>query len=91
LACPILSADRAHTEPHFFAEDFRFIRYLGAATGWREVNSEVVSFQDVNRARRSFFRINFRLRVSGRRAAVLAERVFSARRRKGTAELATGR
>jgi hypothetical protein len=35
---------------HFFAEDFTFIRYLGAATGGREIQAEVLSFQDTNRA-----------------------------------------
>lgn len=72
--------------PHFFTEDFRFIHYLGAATGWREVNSEVISFQDVNHAKRGFLRTNLRIRVSGRKASALAERVFSAARQKRPAE-----
>jgi hypothetical protein len=67
--------------PEFFAEDFRFIRYLGTATGGRDVNSEVLAFQDTNRAKRSFLRTGFHLRVSGRKAAGLAQSLFSEARR----------
>ena len=63
--------------PSFFAEDFKFIRYLGSATHGREVQSEVLSFQDINRTKRRLFRTGFRIRVSGRKAAALAEELFS--------------
>jgi hypothetical protein len=76
LAAPVLR----RLKPDFFAEDFRFIRYLGAATGWRELNSEILGFQDANRVSRNFLRTSFRIRVSGRKAAALAERLFSAAR-----------
>ncbi|MHC1767471.1 MAG: hypothetical protein AB9869_24855 [Verrucomicrobiia bacterium] len=42
--------------PGFFDEDFKFIRYLGSATGGREVQAEVLSFQDVNRMKRIWLR-----------------------------------
>ena len=68
----------------FFAEDFRFLRYLGAATSGREANSEMIAFQDVNRAKRSLLRTGLRVRVSGRKAAGLAQQLFSdARRNRG--------
>jgi hypothetical protein len=60
----------------FFAEDFRFLRYLGAATDGREANAEVMAFQDTNRAKGSFLRIGLRIRVSGRIAAGLAQQLF---------------
>ena len=65
----------------FFAEDFRFLRYLGTTTGGRDVNSEVIAFQDKNRAKGNFIRTGFRLRVSGRKAAALAQDLFSEARR----------
>jgi hypothetical protein len=68
--------------PDFFAEDFKFIRYLGAATGGREINSEVLSFQDANRSRSTLFRTGLHLRVSGRTAANLAQEMFAEARRQ---------
>jgi hypothetical protein len=61
----------------FFAEDFKFILYLGSATGWREAQSEVLGFQDTNRAKGGLLRTRLRIRVSGRKAASLAEELFS--------------
>ena len=79
-----------HTlNPACFELDFRFIRDLGATTGWRDVNFEVASFQDVNRARRSLLRTGLRIRVSGRRAAQLAERIFPTTRRSGVEKQAS--
>ena len=66
---------------NFFAEDFKFIRYLGTATGGREVNSEVLSFQDANRSKGGLLRMGLHLRVSGRKAANLAQQLFSEARR----------
>lgn len=63
--------------PRFFAEDFRLIRDLGATTDWREANSEVLNFQDTNRAKASMLRTGLRIRVSGRKASDLANRLFS--------------
>jgi hypothetical protein len=65
----------------FFAEDFKFIRYLGTATGGREVNSEVLSFQDANRSRGGLLRMGLHMRASGRKAAALAQDLFSEARR----------
>jgi hypothetical protein len=67
--------------PDFFAEDFRFIRYLGAATSGREANSEMLGFQDVNRTKRSLFRTALRIRVSGRKAVGLSQQLFAGARR----------
>ncbi len=61
--------------PNFFATDFSFIGYLGATTGLRDANSEVLSFNDLNR-KGGFFRKTLRIRVSGRKASVLAARLF---------------
>jgi len=59
-------------KPDFFAEDFKFIRYLGEAIGSREVKASAADFQDANFARRTFLRTSLRIRVSGRKAARLA-------------------
>jgi hypothetical protein len=56
--------------PDYFAEDFDFVPYLGETTGWREANSEVLTFQDSNRAR-GFLRTTLRIRASGRKASAL--------------------
>jgi len=61
----------------FFAEDFRFIRYLGEATGVREANANAADFHDANSARPSFWRNQLKIRVSGRKATRLAYELFS--------------
>jgi hypothetical protein len=66
--------------PRFFADDFALIRDLGATTDWQEAHTEVLTFQDTNRAKRSLWRTGLRIRVSGRKAADLANRLFSAQR-----------
>jgi len=63
--------------PEFFAEDFKFIRYLADATDLREARAAAADFQDANAARRSFWRGRLRLRVSGLKASRLAVLLFS--------------
>jgi len=62
--------------PGFFADDLELIKYLGEATNWREARTEVATFQDMVRAKESFLRDGCRLRVSGRLATRLANRLF---------------
>ena len=68
--------------PNFFTDDFKFVHYLGEATGTREVNAEMLAFQDTNRGKPSFTRTGLRIRVSGRKAAALAQRLLTEARRK---------
>jgi hypothetical protein len=63
-------------KPRFFEQDFKFIRYLGDATNSREVNAEMLALQDANRAKGGLLRRGLRLRVSGRKAAALAQDLF---------------
>ena len=77
---------KAHAD--FFAQDFKFLRYLGTATNGREAYSETMSFQKANRAHRSLLRTGLGIRVSGRRAAALAGRRFSEARRNREIALA---
>ena len=67
----------------FFAEDVKLIQYLGEVTGLREANLEVLTFQDANRTKSGFLRTDLRIRVSGRKAASLAQHLFSQARRNG--------
>jgi hypothetical protein len=73
LVAPVLATLR----PDFFAEDFRFIRYLGEATDLREAKASAAEFQDSNAARRGFLRTRLRIRVSGWKATQLAHRLFT--------------
>jgi hypothetical protein len=68
----------------FFAEDFKLIRELGMAIDWREANTEILAFQDTNRESKNFCRTALKIRVSGRKAANLAQRLFSDERRNRT-------
>jgi hypothetical protein len=70
--------------PSFFAEDLKFMQELGLTSGWRAARSEVLTFQDANRATGGFWRNSLRLRVSGRKAADLSQRLFAEERRKRT-------
>jgi hypothetical protein len=70
--------------PDLFAEDFKFIRYLGAATGLREVSVDVLNFGDVNRGKPTLLRTGLRIRVSGRKVTRLATQLFSEARRNCT-------
>jgi hypothetical protein len=63
--------------PGFFLHDLNFVRYLGAATSLREINAELLSFREGNVSRPSFGRTTRKFRVSGRRAARLARRLFA--------------
>ena len=72
-------------QPAFFNEDFKFIDYLGEATDLREVSAYAADFQDANFARRGFWRTRLRIRVSGRKATRLAQRLFSQSRQSAVA------
>lgn len=61
--------------PGFFAQDFKFIRYLGEATDLRDANATAAEFQDSTR--RSFWRSRLKIRVSGRKATEMAHRLFA--------------
>jgi hypothetical protein len=63
-------------DPEFFAADRRFIRYLGAATDLREANVDALNFQSSNRAHPSLWRTGLKIRVSGRKATMLAQQLF---------------
>jgi hypothetical protein len=61
---------------NFFAEDFKFIRYLGESTGLQEVGADLLNYQDANAGRLSFWRTTLKFRVSGRKANRLARELF---------------
>ena len=63
-------------KPDFFTEDLKFIGYLGHSTGLREALEDRSNFHDVNRWKGGLLRTAFRIRVSGRKASRLAERLF---------------
>ena len=60
-----------------FGLDFTLLRYLGDTRSLEEVRVELAAFKDANNARPHFFRNALRIRISGRRVARLARRVFS--------------
>ncbi len=62
---------------HFFSEDFKFIGYLAQATDLRDALSSAADFQDSNQGHFSFLRLVLKVRVSGRKAAKLAEQLFA--------------
>jgi hypothetical protein len=61
----------------FFAEDVRFIGYLGEATDLREAKASAAAFQDTNMGRQNCLRTHFKIRVSGWKATRLAHRLFT--------------
>ena len=63
--------------PDFFAEDLKFIGYLGTSTGLDEIRLDILNFRDANLSRRSFLRSSLRIRASGRRAGRLAQQLFA--------------
>jgi hypothetical protein len=67
-------------KPEFFTEDFKFIRYLGESTGVREISADLMNFRDANLGKPSFWRTGLKIRVSGRKANRLAQRLFAAER-----------
>ena len=67
--------------PNFFAEDFKFIRYLGASTGLQEVSADLMNFRDANSGEPSSWRPTLKIRVSGRKARRMAKQLFTADRK----------
>ena len=68
LLAPVLLRLR----PDFFAEDAKFLRYLGQATSLNEAQADVADFKEHDCARSSFWRNQLKIRVSGRKATKLA-------------------
>jgi hypothetical protein len=66
--------------PDFFAADFKFIRYLGAATDLQEATVDLLNFRDTTLRNRGSWRTDFRIRVSGRKASRLVHELFAADR-----------
>jgi hypothetical protein len=64
-------------KPGFFAEDLKFIRYLGETTDLREAKASAADFQDLNAARRNFWRSVLKIRVSGLKATEIAHQLFA--------------
>jgi hypothetical protein len=60
----------------FFAEDFRFIGFLGTASTLPEAMAEVRTFRDVCQNKDGLLRGVLKVRVSGQRAACLACLLF---------------
>ena len=58
--------------PHFFRDDFDFIRYLGADASMEEVEEDIDRFEYGNRIRRHWLRTGLRLHLSSARIAALA-------------------
>ena len=73
LLAPLLR----NIKPHFFLEDFKFIRYLGESEGVRDATADVKNYNDVNRGSRSLLRTGLKIRVSGRKAHRLVHELFS--------------
>ena len=80
LLAPVLR----RLSPGLFAEDIEFIEELGQTHDGRAARSEILTFQEENRAKGGIWRNGLRLRVSGRKAANLAQRLFSMERRKSS-------
>ena len=76
----IIAVALRRLKPNFFAEDLKFIRYLGQATDLRDANASVADFQESNAASRNFWRRVMKIRVSGRKATELARPLFARRR-----------
>ena len=68
-------------KPEFFVEDFKFIRYLDASTGLREVSADLMNFRDANSGEPSFWRTTLKIRVSGRKARSMAKQLFAANKK----------
>lgn len=73
LLAPVLR----RLKPDWFAEDFKFIRYLGASTGLSKAGLDLLDFRHVNLGKRSFWRVILRIRVSSRKASRLAQQLFA--------------
>ena len=70
--------------PDFFAEDFKFMHYLGAAIDLKDAKVDALNFQAANRGNPTFWRTGCKLRVSGRKASRLARTLFSNRQKHET-------
>ncbi len=79
LAAPLLR----RLAPKMFEIDYKFIHYLGEATGLREISANALDFQEWNRSSRGL-RTRLKLRVSGRKAARLAQRLMTQARHART-------
>ncbi len=71
--------------PEFFGEDYKFIEYLGHCAGARDLTVELQEFKDANRLRGGVIRMNFNLRVSGRKAKHLFRDLKNQERPSATA------
>src|SRR5262245_32897651 len=77
--------------PGFFAEDFKFIRFLGDASGFRDASVDVLNFGDVNLGNPKLLRTGLKLRISGRKATRLAKILFSENLQAGARDSGRGR
>ena len=68
--------------PAHFDRDLMLIRYLGMATGRRDVRLELEAFREGDRSRGSFARKWLCLRVSATKAAKLANALYELRERR---------
>lgn len=78
LLAPVLR----RLSPGLVAKDIKFIQELGLTGDWRAARAEILTFQEENQAKGSIWRNGLRLRVSGRKATDLAQRLFAEERRK---------
>ena len=60
----------------YFEPDKSFIHYLGKATNPSEAKTEISVFTENNRMKGGFARRELRIRVSARKAAILATELF---------------
>ena len=63
--------------PSFFMDDRTLIQQLGFDRDLDEVDANLRDFQYVNNARRHWLRTGLKIRVSGRRVASLARKLFA--------------
>ena len=63
-------------KPDFFLEDFNFIRYMGDALDARQAKVDVLDFKDLDRKQWRLLHSGLRIRVSHRKARLLAFQLF---------------
>src|SRR5579863_4673299 len=68
ILAPVLRA----TSRDFFAEDLKFISYLGEAMDVRQAKVDVLDFKDTDRKQWRFLHSGLRLRVCHRKARKMA-------------------
>ena len=61
----------------WFAPDLKFIRRLAKATSLKQARDIILDFSDVNEGPGNWRRAIFKIRVSGEKAARMAERIFA--------------